>query len=96
MNICFLEGDMSRRGGTERMTALLSNALCQNHNVWVISLRMHGESVFFSLNEKIQHTVLSGPSDNPGILKQIQKIYLDHFRQNILTFSFYYGIMMSN
>ena len=74
MNICFLEGDMSRRGGTERMTALLSNALCQNHNVWVISLRMHGERVFFSLNEKIQHMVLSGPSDNPGILKQIQRI----------------------
>ena len=74
MNICFLEGDMSRRGGTERMTALLSNALCQNHNVWVISLRMHGQSVFFSLNEKIQHIVLADSSDNPGILKQIQRI----------------------
>ena len=75
MKICFLEGDMSRRGGTERMTALLSNALCQNHNVWVISLRMHGESVFFNLNEKIQHIVLADSSDNSGILKQIQKIH---------------------
>lgn len=27
MNVCFLEGDMSRSGGTERMTALIANEL---------------------------------------------------------------------
>lgn len=58
MNILFLEGDMSRRGGTERMTAWLSSMLVRDHSVAVISLHMHSGEVFFPLSENVHHSVL--------------------------------------
>ena len=57
MRIVFLEGDMSRAGGTERMTAFLSNALCANHTVYIVSLRGCGKS-FFELNPQVTHILL--------------------------------------
>ena len=45
MNILFLEGDMSRRGGTERMTSILSNLLVNTHRVHVMSLHFQGEEI---------------------------------------------------
>ena len=42
-NVCIFNGDMSRRGGTERMTSLLANALSNSHNVYVVSLSFAGE-----------------------------------------------------
>ncbi len=40
MKILFLEGDMSRSGGTERMTALISGYLSGKYTVSIISLGM--------------------------------------------------------
>ena len=75
MNICFLEGDMSRRGGTERMTAILANELCQRHRVWILSLHLADGQPFFPLDERVQHrTVLAG-SGKLGMLRQIQEIH---------------------
>ena len=48
MNICFLEGDMSRKGGTERMTAMLANALSETHRVFVVSLKSEDNHVFLA------------------------------------------------
>lgn len=59
MNILFLEGDMSRSGGTERMTALLANAFCVTDNVWVISTKFSGNKVFFEFDNRVQHSVLT-------------------------------------
>ena len=80
MNICFLEGDMSRKGGTERMTALLANELSDIHDISIISLHMRDEKVFFDLNGKIKLIVLSKALNSTGIIKQIWKIrkYLIH------------------
>lgn len=58
MRICFLEGDMSRRGGTERMTALLANRLAETDDVSVLSLSFDGESVFFQLKINVRHTAV--------------------------------------
>jgi glycosyltransferase involved in cell wall biosynthesis len=70
MRICFLEGDMSRRGGTERMTAWLSAMLAKKHTVSVISLQMQGKGVFFPISEDVSHQVLQ-----PGkITAQIRQI----------------------
>jgi glycosyltransferase involved in cell wall biosynthesis len=74
MNICFLEGDMSRRGGTERMTALLANELCGAHSVWVISLKQIGTSVFFPFNEKVRYRALNCATGKLGVLQQIREI----------------------
>ena len=75
MRICFLEGDMSRTGGTERMTAWLANSLCETHQVSVLSLRLGGGEVFFPLDAAVTHRVLPGFSGKAGIGKQIRWIH---------------------
>lgn len=75
MNICFLEGDMSRQGGTERMTVLLANALSETHQVFVISLKLTEERVFFRLTGAVSHAVLSPAEGKLGILSQIRQIH---------------------
>ena len=75
MRICFLEGDMSRTGGTERMTAWLANALCGDHEISVLSLRLAGDEVFFPLDAKVTHGVLPAYSGKTGIAKQIRWIH---------------------
>lgn len=81
MRICFLEGDMSRTGGTERMTAWLANQLCAGHQVSVLSLRLGGGEVFFPLDSRVQHRVLPAFSGKSGILKQIRWIH-NHIKEN--------------
>lgn len=72
MNILLLEGDMSRSGGTERMTAWLANALCKNHDVSVMSLS-GSEKSFFELSPEITHSVL--PKDQPR--RAIRKVLIE-------------------
>ena len=74
MNICFLEGDMSRQGGTERMTAMLANAFNECHSVWVISLSFKEEKVFYELAENVKHIVLKDADGKLAILHQINEI----------------------
>lgn len=74
MNLLFLEGDMSRRGGTERMTALLANKLCETDNVWVISTKLKENTVFFDLDSRVQHNVLSVINSKCGIFTHIVEI----------------------
>lgn len=74
MNLLFLEGDMSRKGGTERMTALIANALSARHSVFVISLRMVRGGVFFPLNGCVQHSVLDNGAGKTGAAAQIRMI----------------------
>ena len=74
MRICFLEGDMSRTGGTERMTAWLANKLCKTHGVSILSLKLKNKSVFFPLDDGVIHGVLPSFSGKLGILKQIRWI----------------------
>lgn len=74
MNICFLEGDMSRRGGTERMTALLANVFCETDNVWIISTKLAVNEVFFKLDNRVKHKVLSNGNTKFSIVKQIREI----------------------
>lgn len=74
MRICILEGDMSRTGGTERMAAWLANALCPEHEVHMLSLRLAQERVFFPLSEAVRHSVAPAFPGKLGILKQIRWI----------------------
>lgn len=76
MNICFLEGDMSRRGGTERMTAIISKALCNEENkVFILSLTLKEKEVFFNLDYRVTHIVLNQFGKKSGIVKQIGLIH---------------------
>lgn len=75
MRICFLEGDMSRSGGTERMTAWLANRLCKAHSVRILSLRQEKEQVFFPLEPDVDYRVLPAFPGKLGMLKQIRWIH---------------------
>ena len=84
MRICFLEGDMSRTGGTERMTSWLANSLCKDYEVRILSLRMDGADVFFPLDSRVTHEVLPSYPGKMGILKQICWIH-QYVKENNIT-----------
>ena len=99
MKICFLEGDMSRSGGTERMTAWLANKLCKTHQVSILSLRQAKGQVFFRLDAAVSYQVLPTFSGKLGILQQIRWIHryikdhnIDHVI-NVDTGIGFYGIL---
>lgn len=69
--ICFLEGDMSRRGGTEKMTAVLANLLAYRNKVTVISLQFSNQNLFYELSEDVEFHVLKSV---PGKLRMLKKI----------------------
>ncbi|NUF65567.1 glycosyltransferase family 4 protein, partial [Acinetobacter bereziniae] len=51
--VCFLIGNMSSSGGTERVTSIIANELVSaNFDIFILSL-INGEQPFFSLNENI-------------------------------------------
>ncbi len=73
MNIIFSEGDMSRSGGTERMTSLLASQLCKTHSVTVISMSMSSQNVAYPMPDCVKHIPLS-PGTLPKKISQIRKI----------------------
>lgn len=57
-NICFISGDISRSGGTERVGLLLANELARrNYNVTILSI-WRGESTYFYCNPQIKRETL--------------------------------------
>lgn len=71
--ICFLEGDMSRKGGTERMTALLSGKLSDNGNeVYILSLKLEREKIFFKIDNQVVHITIS---EKTSMIKKICEIH---------------------
>lgn len=75
MKICFLEGDMSRRGGTERMTSIISGALCEKgHEILVVSRSLENGKVFFDFDSRVTHIVLHEAKGKLGIIKHIQEL----------------------
>lgn len=76
MKIAFLEGDMSRAGGTERMTAFLANALCSAHTVYILSLHGSGES-FFLLQPQVVHIWLQKKHPRQAIHRFLRKEMID-------------------
>lgn len=76
MNILFLEGDMSRRGGTERMTAVLSKALYEKENrIFILSLTLKEQEVFFPLIPQVTHIALNSSDEKRGMPRQIGDIH---------------------
>lgn len=55
-NICFLNGDMSRNGGTERMTAIIANELSKKKdkfNVYILNISNSSGNSFYKLDKRI-------------------------------------------
>ena len=77
MRICFLEGDMSRPGGTEHMTAWLANALSRSEEVSVVTLQQASEELFFPLEKAVRYIVAPRQTGKLAIWNQIR--WLHHF-----------------
>lgn len=60
MNICIFNGDMSRGGGTERITQILANGLGEKteYRVFVLNLNNESGKCYYPLNENIQFKIL--------------------------------------
>lgn len=72
--ICFLIGDLSRSGGTERVTSEIANELStlkDKYEIHILSLWKQGEGNFFKVNDQIIASVLF---DQPDV--NFKKIYL--------------------
>lgn len=66
--ICFFSGDITRSGGTERVSTMIANALAEQGKYQILFLSlMEGEKKpFFELHESIQRYVLGEKWINPG------------------------------
>ena len=57
--ICFLSGDMSRSGGTERVLAIIANELCKKEDLFeihILSTVNENMTSFFPLNKRIKQS----------------------------------------
>lgn len=77
MKVCFLEGDMSRHGGTERMTSIIANEMVEKNNIYIISMEFKNDAVFYQLDKSICHKSLKNYNGKFGIIKKI--FYVHHF-----------------
>ena len=55
INVCFFSGDITRSGGTERVSIIIANELCRNekYNVSFVSLEERREDSFYEIDSKI-------------------------------------------
>ncbi len=56
--ICFFSGDITRSGGTERVSAQIMNALCGDYDVYVVSLAESVNEPFYAIDDSIARTSL--------------------------------------
>lgn len=57
VNVCFLSGDMSRTGGTERVLSIIANELSKKDdkfNIHILSITNESNSSYFTLNKGIK------------------------------------------
>ena len=79
--ICFFSGDITRSGGTERVSIMIANALAkqETYTILFLSLTEQAQKPFFPLHEKIRHYALGKKwiKPGPGYLKIVPR--LRHF-----------------
>lgn len=57
LNVCFLSGDISRTGGTERVLSIIANELSKKDdkfNIHILSITNESNSSYFTLNKNIK------------------------------------------
>lgn len=66
--ICFFSGDITRNGGTERVSAMIANALAEQgtYAILFLSLTEQAKKPFFPLHKNIRHYALGKKWINPG------------------------------
>lgn len=79
-HICFFCGDITRNGGTERVSTMIANALAMQgtYTILFLSLTEQAQKLFFPLHKKIRHYALGEKwlNPGPGYLKIIPRLRL--------------------
>lgn len=86
-NICFLCGDITRGGGTEKVTEILSRELSKKHNVFVLSLNKGNEKLFFNFSSAVHLNFINEGVFKNKYLQIIQQAYLinSYCRENQIS-----------
>lgn len=74
-NLCFFSGDITRSGGTERVSTQIMNGLCDAYHISIVSLSEAAGEPFYPLDKRIARTALF--ESNPSGLRQ----YFDIIRR---------------
>lgn len=76
--VCFFAGDITRSGGTERVSTMIANALAAQgkYRILFLSLTEQQDTLFFPLCEEIRHFALGDKwiPPGPGYLNVIPKL----------------------
>lgn len=74
IKVCIFNGDMSRGGGTERITQILGNALVDNseYEVYILNLNNDKEKSYYPLDDRIHFQILKKKAIQSKILGLIQ------------------------
>jgi glycosyltransferase involved in cell wall biosynthesis len=87
MNIAFFIGDISRTGGTERVTSVVASELAKRgHNVFILSLA-HGKQPFFCTDTRV-HILSLGMQNHSANLSDflIVKKLRSFLKKNLIEF----------
>lgn len=71
-NICFISGDISRSGGTERVLSLIANELVKDYNIYILSYGLEKKSYFY-LRDNIK--ILNLFKNKCKILNKINAVF---------------------
>lgn len=76
INICFFSGDISRSGGTERVTSMLVNSLINidGYSIFILSIEVLYKERFFDFDERVIQEVLFRKKDKKSHIKIIPRL----------------------
>lgn len=85
--VCFLCGDITRGGGTEKVTEILSRELAKKYHVYILSLNKGKENTFFDFSGLIHVNFLKKTVFKNKYLQIIEKAFLvnSYCRENQIT-----------
>ena len=75
--ICFFSGDITRSGGTERVSTVIANQLVKNKkfNICFLSLWENNDKLFYTLNDKIKrYTLFEKVTSGKRILTYVHRL----------------------
>lgn len=84
--ICFLQGDMSRSGGTERVTSIIANELSKkdNFDIHIISIENKTNRSFFTLERGVKHSTILDTENRFKLEKYVEiiKVLRKYVKEN--------------
>lgn len=86
-NICFLCGDITRGGGTEKVTEILSRELSKKHKVYILSLNKGRENTFFDFSSSVHINFIDKSVSKNKYFLVIQQAFLinSYCRENQIS-----------